>query len=34
MAEFADEKVDKMLRQKFEELEQYKRDVERAKRFE
>jgi len=34
MAKYADERVDNMRRQKDEELEQYKRDIERQKRFE
>ena len=34
MAKYAEEKVDNMRRQKDEELEQYKKDIERAKRFE
>ena len=34
MAKYADEKVDNMRRQKDEELEQYRRDIERQKRFE
>lgn len=34
MAKYADERVDGMRRQKDEELEQYKREVERQKRFE
>ena len=34
MAKYADERVDNMRRQKDEELEQYKRDIERQKRME
>lgn len=34
MTKYADERVDNMRRQKDEELEQYKRDIERQKRFE
>ena len=34
MNEYTDERVDNMRRQKDEELEQYKRDIERQKRFE
>jgi hypothetical protein len=34
MAEFMEEKVDKMRVQKDQELEDYKREVERAKKFE
>ena len=34
MAKFADERVDNMRRQKDEDLEQYRRDIERQKRFE
>jgi len=34
MQKYAEEKVDSMRRQKDEELEQYKKDIERAKRFE
>ncbi len=34
MAKFTDERVDNMRKQKDEELEQYKRDIERQKRFE
>lgn len=33
-SKFADERVDNMRKQKDEELEQYKRDIERQKRFE
>lgn len=33
-AKFTDERVDNMRKQKDEELEQYKRDIERQKRFE
>ena len=33
MAKYADEKVDNMRGQKDEELEQYRRDIERSKRF-
>lgn len=34
MAKYADERVDNMRKQKDEELEQYKRDIERQRRFE
>lgn len=34
MAKYADEKVDAMRKQKDEELEHYKKEIERAKRFE
>jgi hypothetical protein len=34
MSEFKDEKVDRMLREKMEYLEQVKREVERAKKLE
>lgn len=34
MSEFKDEKVDRMLREKLEYLEQVKREVERAKKLE
>jgi len=34
MAKYVDERVDNMRRQKDEELEQYKRDIERQRRFE
>ncbi len=34
MSEFKDEKVDRMLREKMEYLEQAKREVERAKKIE
>lgn len=34
MAKFTDERIDNMRKQKDEELEQYKRDIERQKRFE
>jgi ribosomal protein L44E len=33
-SKFTDERVDNMRKQKDEELEQYKRDIERQKRFE
>ena len=34
MKKYAEEKVDSMRQQKDEELEQYKKEIERAKRFE
>ena len=34
MAKYVDERVDNMRKQKDEELEQYKRDIERQRKFE